>query len=362
MSTAQSDPPAALPPRSEELSPVGVRRITPAKFWAVLGLFFVVLQAYIYIRWFSGPDFHTTPTGSDPVPTIVKVWAWFVQIATIIAIVAAIWYCARQVIRERRLTFDAILLIAWFSMMWQDPILNYIRPTFFYNSYLINFGSWVEGIPGWISPDGGYLPSPLFMSGFGYLVSFLFSVAITASMRAAKRRIPGIGVAGLIGVALAAGFVFDFLYEVFMVRTSLYAYNGTVHALSLWGGERYQFPLYESLFWGAVWAAAGILRYFRDDKGRSVVERGAESVSVSQRVQTAYRTLAVIGFMNFVMIVYNVLINFAALQIDPTPTGYPTWLRNGMCGAGTQYACPGPEVPIPMTPGVITPPDPASTG
>ncbi len=116
-------------------------------------------------------------------------------------------------------------------------------------------------------------------------------------MRAAKRRIPGIGVAGLIGVALAAGFVFDLLCEVFMVCTSLYAYNGTVHALSLWGGERYQFPLYESLYWGAVWAAAGILRYFRDDKGRSVVERGAESVSVSQRMQTAYRAFAVIGFL-----------------------------------------------------------------
>ncbi len=168
MSTAQSHPPAVLPLRSEEpSSPVGVRGITPVKFWAVLGLFFVVLQAYIYIRWFSGPDFHTPTTGADPVPTIVKVWAWFVQIATIIGIIAAIWYCARQVLRERRLTFDAILLIAWFGVMWQDPVLNFIRPTFFYNSYPINFGSWVEGIPGWISPDGGNLPSPLFMSGIG---------------------------------------------------------------------------------------------------------------------------------------------------------------------------------------------------
>ena len=344
------------------VDPTELKRLTPVRVWAVVGLFFVLLQAYVYIRWFGGPDFHRPSTGPDLVPTVVKFWAWLVQISTMVAIVAAIWWVVRQVRRERRLTFDAILLIAWSSVMWQDPVLNYIRPTFFYNSYLISFGSWVEGIPGWISPNGGNLPSPLFMSGVGYLACLFFSIGITAAMRAAKRRIPSIGVPGLLLVAFVTAFFMDMAYEVFMVRTSLYAYNGAIHDLSLWGGERYQFPLYESVFWGFVWASSGVLRYFRDDKGRSVVERGTEALTVSQRTQTAYRTLAVIGFLNVMYLIFNICINFAALQIDRTPAGYPTYLRNDMCGAGTEYACPGPEVPIPMSPGLVNQPDPASTG
>jgi Spirocyclase AveC-like len=344
------------------VDPIELKRLTPVRVWAVIGLFFVLLQAYVYIRWFGGPDFHRPSTGSDPVPTVVKFWAWLVQISTMVAIVGAIWWVVRQVRRERRLTFDAILLIAWSSVMWQDPVLNYIRPTFFYNSYLISFGSWVEGIPGWISPNGGNLPSPLFMSGVGYLACLFFSIGITAAMRAAKRRIPSMGVPGLLVVAFVTAFFMDMAYEVFMCRTSLYAYNGTIHSVSLWGGERYQFPLYESVFWGFVWASSGALRYFRDDKGRSIVERGAEALTVSQRTQTGYRTFAVIGFLNVMYLIFNICINFAALQIDQTPTGYPTYLRNGMCGAGTEYACPGPEVPIPMSPGAVNQPDPASTG
>jgi hypothetical protein len=342
--------------------PVDVRRVRPVTVWTVVGLLFVLFQAYVYIRWFSGPDFHHPSTGTDPVPSIVKLWAWMVQIATIVGICAVIWWVARQVRRERRLTFDAILLIAWTSVMWQDPVLNYIRPQLFYNSYLISFGSWVEGIPGWISPNGGNLPSPLFMSGFGYFCCLFFSIGITGAMRAAKRRIPSLGVPGLLMVAMVTGFLMDLGYEVFMVRTSLYATPGTVHSLSLWGGERYQFPLYESLFWGFVWAASGALRYFRDDKGRSIVERGAESLLVSQRTQTVLRTFAVIGFLNAMYLIFNICINFMALQMDQTPTGYPTYLRNDMCGAGTAYACPGPEVPIPMSPGAVNQPDPASTG
>jgi hypothetical protein len=349
-------------PRAAVVDGVVAKRFPTVKVWALVGLFFVLLQGYVYIRWLSGPDFHIPSTGSDPVPAIVKVWAWFVQIATVLVIAGAIWWAVRQVRRERRLTFDAILLIAWFSVMWQDPILNYIRPTFFYNSYLIGFGSWVESIPGWISPNGGNLPSPLFMSGVGYLCCLFFSIGITSAMRAAKRRIPSIGIPGLLAVAFVTAFFMDLAYEVFMVRTSLYAYSGAIRGLSPWGGERYQFPLYESVFWGFVWASSGVLRYFRDDKGRSVVERDAESLGVSPRTQTLYRTFALIGFLNAMYVIFNICINFAALHIDQTPTGYPTYLRNDMCGAGTEYACPGPEVPIPMSPGAVNQPDPATTG
>lgn len=362
MSTVDPLQLARTPADPSQRSPVEVTSGKSIKAWAILGLFFVVLQSYVYLSWVTGPDFKRTDPGADVVPTIVKGWAWFVQIATLIAIAMAIVWVVRQSLRERRLTFDGMLLIAWMTVAWQDPILNYIRPTFFYNAYLISYGSWVESIPGWISPNGGNLASPLFMSGFGYLSCMLFSIGVCSLMRLAKRRIPSIGLFGLIAVALSAGFFMDLLYEVFMVRTSLYAYSGAVQWISLWGGERYQFPLYESLFWGAVWGASGALRYFRDDKGRSVVERGADSLAVTERTRTVIRTLAIIGFLNLVYVGFNICINFAALMIDQTPTGYPTYLRTGLCGEGTDYACPGPEVPIPMAPGAVNQPEPETTG
>jgi len=354
------DPP--LKGRSGLDSPVAQKTTQPVKVWAWIGLFFVLLQLYIYVDWVSGPNFARTHTGADPVPGIVKTWAWFVQISTVLTMVAAIAWVVRQSLRERRLTFDGMLLIAWLSVMWQDPLLNYIRPTFFYNAYLVSFGSWVESVPGWISPHGGRLASPLLLSGFGYMNCLFFSIGICALMRFAKKGIPSIGVPGLLLVALAAGFVMDMGYEVFMCRTTLYAYPGVVRSLSLWGGERYQFPLYESLFWGFVWAAAGALRYFRDDKGRSIVERGADSLAVTDRTRTVIRTLAIVGFLNVIYVLFNIAINFAALHIDSTPTGYQTWMRTGLCGAGTEYACPGPEVPIPMSPGAVNQPNPVSTG
>lgn len=343
-------------------NPVATKSIKPVKVWAYLGMAFVLLQLYIYTDWITGPKFHRTHTGADPVPTIVKTWAWIVQLTTVGVMVFAVVWVVRQSLRERRLTFDGMLLIAWLSVMWQDPILNYIRPTFFYNAYLISFGSWVESVPGWISPHGGNLASPLLLSGFGYMNCLFFSIGICSLMRTAKKRFPSIGVAGLLVVAMVAAFFMDMGYEVFMCRTTLYAYPGTVHWLSLWGGERYQFPLYESLFWGFVWAAGGALRYFRDDKGRSVAERGADSLAVTDRTRTAVRTFAIIGFLNAVYVVFNVAINFAALQIDQTPRGYQTWMRTDLCGPGTEYACPGPSVPIPMSPGAVNQPDPASTG
>jgi hypothetical protein len=102
------------------------------------------------------------------------------------------------------------------------------------------------------------------------------------------------------------------------------------------------------------------LRYFRDDKGRSVVERGADSLAASNKWRTALRAFAVIGFVNAMFVVYNVMMSFIALQIDQTPAGYPEYLRNGLCGPGTAWACPGPDVPIPMN-GNVVQPNPAST-
>jgi hypothetical protein len=89
-----------------------------------------------------------------------------------------------------------------------------------------------------------------------------------------------------------------------------------------------------------------MLRYFRDDRGRSVVERGVDAMVASTRKKNLLRVLAVTGFINVVFVTfYNLPIQFFNLHVDTMPT-HPTYLRSGLCGEGTPYSCPGPEVPI----------------
>ena len=65
----------------------------------------------------------------------------------------------RGCVREGRLTFDGKLTIAWYSIIWLDPVGNYVRPQFMFNAYYVNRGSWVEGIPVGSAPTAATSPT-----------------------------------------------------------------------------------------------------------------------------------------------------------------------------------------------------------
>jgi hypothetical protein len=326
-------------------------------WWASLGAAFVALQAYVFLTWFTSGDAAHTSTGADELSTATKVWVVGFQVLSISLAVAIVVYVVRQSLRERRLSFDAMLVIAWVSMYWQDPLLNYVRQQFFYNSYLLNLGAWTERIPGWISPNGSLLPEPLAFVGMTYFwLGPGASLLTFFVMRRAKHRRPQLGVAGLLLVGWLTMVALDLLAEVIFIRTELYAYSGSIHGLSIWGGERWQFPIYEAVLWPMVWTAMGALRYFRDDKGRTILDRGLDRVR-AVRWHTALRVLAIVGFANAAMLIYNVGINGFGLHAGATPDGYPSYMRNGMCGEGTDYACTAPWVPIPLPDSGPLPPD-----
>ena len=335
------------------------RKARPIVWFGVIGAGFVLLEAWIYITWFTTGEAHRTPTGSSPIPTSTHVWAAVFQISGVVLTVVAIVLAARQSIRQRRLSWDAMLVIAWVSLYWQDPLINYVRHVYLYSSVLWNWGSWVERIPGWRSPGGHLLPEPILFSGNAYfwlgpgasILAFFF-------MRRARRRWPQLGVIGTILCGLAGMVALDILAEVTFIRTGLYAYPGAIRSLSAWGGHRYQFPIYEAILWGSVWTTMGALRFFRDDRGRSVVERGVDRVA-APRWRTPLRVLALVGVANVAMLAYSVAINYTALFADPFPRGYPTWLLNRQCGQGTTYACSSPRIPIPLPGSDHLPPRPS---
>jgi len=346
--------PTPVPVRTVD---VAERKARPVLWWAGAGALFLALQAYIYLTWFTSGDATRTDHGPDELSTATKVWVVGFQALSITLAVVIVVYVVRQSLRERRVSFDAMLVIAWVSLYWQDPLLNYVRQQFFYNSYLFNLGSWTERVPGWISPNGSLLPEPL---GFVSLTYFWLgpgaSLLTFFVMRKAKQRWPQLGVIGLLGVGWLAMVALDLLAEIIFIRTELYAYSGAIHGLSIWGGERWQFPIYEAILWPMVWTAMGAIRYFRDDKGRTILDRGLDRVK-AVRWHTGLRVLALIGFANVTMLIYSVAIAGLGLYAGATPEGYPSYMRNDMCGEGTDYACTAPHVPVPLPESGPLPPE-----
>lgn len=318
----------------------------PVVGWAVIGALCLALEAYVMLSWVLSSDFAPSPRGADPIPALTLFWVRFFEGLSLVMVPLALLYAWRTSRREGRLSTEAVIILAWTTLFWQDPMINWARPSFFYNAYFVNMGNWTNQIPGWVNPNSHFLPEPLLWMGGMYVWLPPIICAMTvAAMRFAKRRIPGIGTMGLIATGVGFCMLLDLVLEVLWVRSGVYAYPAAISEFTLFAGERYQFPVYESIFWGPMWALTGLLFFFRDDRGRTFVERGIDRVK-NARLHAPLRLLALIGAINVGFAGYNVLILWTTFQVDPTPAGYPSWLLAGQCGAGSDYECPGPNVPI----------------
>jgi hypothetical protein len=108
-------------------------------------------------------------------------------------------------------------------------------------------------------------------------------------------------------------------------------------------------PVNENLQWGLTWGLMACLRYFRNDKGESLAERGLAKLNLSSKRKQAVRFLALVGIMNTTMFVFfNLPHQWFSTHADffPAEIQERSYFTNGMCGLGTNYACPGPSVPM----------------
>src|SRR5699024_6926281 len=109
-------------------------------------------------------------------------------------------------------------------------------------------------------------------------------------------------------------------------------------------------PIYEGLMWGAVQAALCCLRYFTDDRGRTVVERGLDGVRGGFARQQFTRFLAIFaGVSACFFAFYMGPAQWIALHADPWPQDHQqrSYFTGGICGDGTDKPCPHPALPIP---------------
>ncbi len=328
MGTVQRSPVIGAP--SPDTAPATEMRASAAVWiWAAIGIVAVLLQLWVWIRFFgSGPEQLTRYRDSS---SPVWKWARVFELAQVGWLVVTVTVVARDAIRKRRLTTNAMWLVAFTSIVWIDPMLNYFKPGFYFTSNYTNVESWVGWIPGQQAAHASLTPVPWVWVVGTYVGMFLPVVLATARiMQRASARFPRARLPLLMVIAWVVAAPVDLALELFALRTGTFAYPAAWHHWSIWGGETYQFPLIELVAAPGFWVVCATLVFCAD--------RWARVGS------TVVRQLALIGFVNVMFLVLPLgITQIGPLRSDPFPTGYPAHLHGGWCGnEGQPYGpCPG---------------------
>lgn len=337
-------------------------KASPVRAFAIAGALILILYAVVLARWVMSPAFTPSPVGDDPISWELL---YTIRVTEIFCAGLSAWFfwalLIRPWLRERTIPWDGLLMLALLTMWVQDPMCNYFNFTFSYNAYFTNMGSWSSFLPGWQSPRGSNLPEPIFLMGGIYLWWTTINVlAFAWSLKKLRIWLPKLSTLAHIPIAFASIVILDALLEIPATRIGLFAYPGAPASVTLWAGKYYQFPIYENIFMNFNYLSIGLLRYYRDDKGHSLAERGISSLKIPTRSKTFIRFLALVGYCNMsFFIVYYLPFNWMAMQADTFPP-YPSYMRYEICGKGTPYACPSREVPVPsrQTVAPVGPDDP----
>lgn len=327
---------------------------TPAVVrWAVAGGLIVAMMAFVFARWFlSGRAIPTDP-GPDPISLVELRFIFWVQIVAIVmGIVAFLGFVILPWRRQGRMTTTGMLYVCWLTLFFQDPMMSYSSAALFYNSHMVNLGSWTLGaMPGWMSPNGNNLPEPLLLIIVGYtIIGYSLCFPVLAVLNSIKARFPRLSRFRLAAIGIATLILLDTIFESLLLRTGVYAYPAGIRWMTLFAGQTYQFPLSEGLtYGGGVIGSTLVLLLYRDDRGETWVERGLDKVRLGTSGRQWVKFLALLAYVHVCMFAFFfVPTQWFALHADAFPTGYPSYMTNGLCVYGDDRKhCPGPGVSMP---------------
>jgi hypothetical protein len=329
------------------------RKASPIVGLAFVGAFFVALASYVFASWIINGDATPNTFGRDQAPLRMKVTAYALEPLFALSTLWVLWhYLIKPWRATRQLTTDGMLIIAMIPLIFQDCLSNWLRSAYFtYNTTWVNLGSWTASTPGWISPNGQKLPEPLLYSVPSYpVVLFLTMVAGCAVMRRARARWPKLGNFGLTVGCLVGFMLFDAVLEPIAMYFGFWSYPGAIKGLTVFYGHFYQYPIYEGILFGGLWGAFACLRFFKDDRGNFISDRGLSNIGLVGPRRTALRVLALVGIMQLMYLCFNLTAGLTTLHNSPWIPDILNrpYLTAGLCGPGTDYSCGGPNTPLPI--------------
>lgn len=325
-------------------------RMRPVLWWAAFGIFFGAVGMFSWISWMVSSDFTPTKPGVTPVPGYMT-WANNIQqVGEVVGTVLIMYFMViRRWRRDGHISLDGTIVLAATAMYWVDPLANYFGPTVSYNAAMPNWGSWSSHIPGWVSVNGSRMPEPPLYAGLWYPVGMILAAMfVNYVMRRAKRRWPKLGTSGLVLIAIASGMLLDFALEVLYVRLGQYAYPGAYRPLTIFYGHYYQFPLLVSVFTGTAFGIIACLRYFVNDKGRTFVEGGIADLRAQPWQRSLVRFFAIYGLLISMGLLASSQYWWTSQHEGPWPKDIleRSYFMNGICGPGSDVACPGGVIPV----------------
>ena len=315
------------------------------KWWAGFGAAVIAAEAAIVIAWITSKWFHHVSSGSTPVPEYMKVGmiAWQV-ILPISGLTIIYLFVVRPWRRERRLSTYGLMVVA-FSVLWfQDPLSAYGGEWFSYNAFQLNMGSWVHELPGWLSPGtpSHQIAYPLLVVPGAYITIFLLvSFLGSRLMTFVKARRPRTGRLALVGICLLAMALFDLVFEG-LVFMPLGAWEYPGGHIALFASSFHKYPLNEAVTTGMLFTAFASIKYFVDDRGQTIAERGGERLVTTARREWTLRALAMTGLVSLVMLLcYNLPNFFVGLH----STNWPRAIKQRSyltytCGPAAGQPCP----------------------
>ena len=329
-------------------APSRTSRVTPLTLAAGVGIVLAYFQAYLAVKWVSGPNFAEVTSGPTIPPTWMKIAIITAEVATTAAVVAIIY---RLVVRpwrqERRVRFDGLLVLAALATSMYDPLNSYFHAWFAYNSYFVNRGTPMVELPGWRSfnAPGAQIAWPIFFIPALYAAIFLGVAALLCwVMRRAQARWPQLPRGALFGICFATIVVIDILLEgVVVMRLGFYDHTGP--SISVLDSYYSRNALANILLVSVTVTAAACLRFFRNDRGETLVERGAHQIGTTGAKVTVLRFFAVLAAMQAMLLfgyhlpmtVWTSVTPNAAWHEDMQQNSY---LNDHICGVGTPRVCP----------------------
>jgi Spirocyclase AveC-like len=314
-------------------SRAGVRESTRAggaTVWAAIAVVWLVIAVQALVRWVISPDFGPAPLiGPDRMPMWNLVGLRIFEGLSVALLLWLIWFCVIVPVRRTgRLSLDGKFVIGGLAAFVADAFLNSYTYLFAWNAHNVNLGVWTAYLP-FHNPAASSRYAESLLWGPPMYVYFCAGVAIVgcSAYFALRSRWPHLSNVSLLTIVFVGEFVFDFVVENLAIRlTHGYAYAQTYGPLTLWAGSQFQFPLYESF----LVAALGLfytwmrLQAVQSVDGRSPVERGFDRWRPG--LQSAVRTLAVIGFCSAATIlIYHLPFNWLGV-IGASTANLPSYL------------------------------------
>lgn len=333
--------PAALPQQG----------LQPVQIWAAIGVLLLAVEFYFLIKWIGSDSFVAVPTGSDLPPVWMRRVLDIGQVVMTLAWCATfVWFVIRPWMRERRLTIDGLIVIGCTLASGWDALSNTGQFWFTYNSYLVNRGSMLDVMPTTLSPraPGATEAWPLFFINTLYGNFVLVAILMCALLRFVQSKWPKINIVWLLALCLVLGAIADFIIEgLVLLPLGFWTYAGGHWAIN--ANTYYKFPLHEAILAGLVFASLTCLRYFVNDKGETLCERGLDKVVASPVKKSLMRACAVLGgLISIFILTYHMPQGFIALHSTAWPDDVVqrSYFTSGICGPDVDLACPGPSTPI----------------